>query len=230
MLRRIPLGKMNNLRDLGGYPAGDGGTTVWERLLRGDVPTGFSEEDIDWLLERDITTVVDLRHDDETEYRPDELKFIPGFTYHHCNLAGGGLLPNSEADVAAGYFRMLDEKNGVAEALRAIAGAPGGVLFHCTAGKDRTGCIAALLLSLAGVSRADILADYQVSETYLASLLHRMRERAPELAAFLGRSKSEYMEGCLNLLTEKYGSVPEYLRSAGLTEAELERLRNKLLN
>ena len=60
MLRRIPLGKMNNLRDLGGYPAGDG-VTVWERFLRGDNPAGLSEQDIQWLRERDITTIVDLR-------------------------------------------------------------------------------------------------------------------------------------------------------------------------
>lgn len=229
MLRRIPLGKMNNLRDLGGYPAANGEVTAWERCLRGDVPTGLSETDVDWLLDRDITTVIDLRHEDEIKYQPDELKFIPGFIYYHCNLAGGGLLPNCENDVAASYFRMLDEKNGVGEVLRMIARTPGGVLFHCTAGKDRTGCIAALLLSLAGVSRADILADYQVSETYLANLLSMMKERAPELAALWGRSKSEYMEGCLDLLADKYGSVLEYLKAAGLIEAELELLRNKLL-
>ena len=73
MLRRIPLGKMNNLRDLGGYPAGDG-VTVWERFLRGDNPAGLSEQDIQWLRERDITTIVDLRSGEELARQPDQLR------------------------------------------------------------------------------------------------------------------------------------------------------------
>ena len=61
MLRHIPLGQMYNLRDLGGYPVPGGGETAWERLLRGDNPEGLSQADLRWLLDRDITTVVDLR-------------------------------------------------------------------------------------------------------------------------------------------------------------------------
>lgn len=229
MLRHIPLGSMRNLRDLGGYPALDGKTTAWECVLRGDVPTGLTEQDVDWLLDRDITTIIDLRHEDETERQPNELKFLPGFRYHHCSLAVGGLLPNGEDDVAAGYFRMLDEKNALCEVLRIIAHAHGGVLFHCTAGKDRTGCVAALLLSLAGVGLIDILADYQVSETYIRDVVRQMVARMPDKAAWLGRSKSEYMDDCLGLLLGKYGSVPAYLKAAGLTDGELTRLRGKLL-
>ena len=85
MLRRIPLGNMRNLRDLGGYAAGNG-TTLWERVLRGDLPRGLTEADVDWLLDRDITTVIDLRGDEELEHRPDEFKFLPGFHYHHLPL------------------------------------------------------------------------------------------------------------------------------------------------
>ena len=85
MLRRIPLGKMNNLRDLGGYPAGDG-VTVWERFLRGDNPAGLSEQDIQWLRERDITTIVDLRSGEELARQPDQLRGQPGFLYHHTLL------------------------------------------------------------------------------------------------------------------------------------------------
>lgn len=230
MLRHIPLGAMLNLRDLGGYTALDGKTTAWERVLRGDTPTGFTEADVEWLLDRDITTIIDLRHAEETEHRPNELKFIPGFAYHHFSLDADCMRPNSEEDVGKGYFRMLDQKENLCAVMRLIAHAPGGVLFHCAAGKDRTGCTAALLLSLVGVSHADILADYQVSETYIMEMVRQMSARAPEMAAYLGRSKSEYMDACLRLLTEKYGSVPAYLLAAGLTEAELALLRGKLLD
>ena len=148
MLRRIPLGKMNNLRDLGGYPAGDG-VTVWERFLRGDNPAGLSEQDIQWLRERDITTIVDLRSGEELARQPDQLRGQPGFLYHHCPLVGIEKLPNLEADIGRAYFEAMDRLTCGGRAMRILAAAPGGVLFHCTAGKDRTGILAMLLLSLA---------------------------------------------------------------------------------
>ena len=138
-------------------------------------------------------------------------------------------MPNLADDVARGYFDLLSRGDLVRTAVSAVAAAPGGVLFHCTAGKDRTGLLSALLLSLAGVSRADILADYQVSETYLADIIRRIRTVVPDLAPFAGAPKSDYLDGCLDLLEESYGSVPDYLRAVGISEAELDALRDKLL-
>lgn len=171
MLRHIPLGGMYNLRDLGGYPVTGGGETAWERMLRGDNPEHLTEEDIQWLLERDITTVVDLRSEAEVGHKPDQLSGVQGFSYLNCPLLETDRMPNLENDVGAGYFRVLEGRRRMVKALRAVAAAPGGVLFHCTAGKDRTGLMAALLLGLAGVGREEILADYQVSETYLADVI-----------------------------------------------------------
>lgn len=229
MLRHIPLGKMHNLRDLGGYPAAGGHMTAWERLLRGDNPQGLTEEDLQWLLRREITTVIDLRSAAELEQTPDQLSTVPEFAYFHCPLLSGDQMPNLEEDVGRGYFHALDRMDSVREALRLVAQAPGGVLFHCTAGKDRTGMLAALLLGLAGVSREDILADYQVSEVYLAQIIQQIKVFVPDLAPFAGQSKSEYMSGCLDLLEERYGSIPGYLESAGMTAEELDALRNKTL-
>ena len=230
MLRHIPLGRMYNLRDLGGYPVPGGGKTAWERLLRGDNPEHLTEEDLRWLLDRDITTVVDLRNEAETGRKPDQLASQPDFHYFHCPLlTEGDGMPNLETDVGRGYFRMLEGSDLVAKALRTVAAAPGGVLFHCTAGKDRTGLMAALLLGLVGVERADLLADYQVSETYLADVIHHIRKKVPDLSAFAGASKAEYLGDCLDLLEEKYGSVSGYLRAIGLAEGELATLQRKLL-
>lgn len=229
MLRHIPLGRMNNLRDLGGYPGANGRITAWERFLRGDNPLGLEEPDIQWLLDRDITTVIDLRTPAEVERKPDQLSTVPGFHYRNCPLLEGEAMPNLADDVARGYFDLLSRGDLVRTAVSAVAAAPGGVLFHCTAGKDRTGLLSALLLSLAGVSRADILADYQVSETYLADIIRRIRTVVPDLAPFAGASKSDYLDGCLDLLEESYGSVPDYLRAVGVSEGELDALRDKLL-
>lgn len=230
MLRRIPLGEMNNLRDLGGYPTGDGRVTVWERFLRGDNPTGLSQRDLDWLLERGITTVVDLRSGEEVERKPDQLSSCPGFDYHHIGLVGGDVLPNLEADIGRAYFGTLERKISMCQVLRIMAKAPGGTLFHCTAGKDRTGMTAMLLLALAGVGREDILADYQVSETYLYEIIRHIRAMVPDLAPFAGASKSGYMAECMDLLLAKYGGVPAYLRAIGLTDGEMDALRAKLLD
>ena len=153
MLRRIPLGEMNNLRDLGGYPTGGGRVAVWERFLRGDNPAGLSQRDLDWLLERGITTVIDLRSGEEVERKPDQLSSCPGFDYHHIGLVGGDVLPNLEADIGRAYFGTLERKISMCQVLRVMAKSPGGTLFHCTAGKDRTGMTAMLLLALAGGGR-----------------------------------------------------------------------------
>lgn len=97
------------------------------------------------------------------------------------------------------------------------------------AGKDRTGCVAALLLTLAGVDRLDILADYQVSETYIRPVIQWMRQTQENLPAYVGASRTEYLEDCLNRLEGAYGSVPDYLRAAGLSKEQLDRLRRRLL-
>lgn len=229
MLRRIPLGNMMNLRDLGGYPVTGGGQTAWRHILRGDLPNGLTETDLQWLRDRDITTVIDLRSGEEAKRFPDQLAAAPGFFYHHISMVGGEKLPNLEEDVGKSYFEMLERREAPAQVMRLIAQAPGGVLFHCMAGKDRTGCTAALLLSLAGVGRPDILADYQVTEIYIREMVRRMRRDRPEAPAFMGQSRVVYMEECLDRLEQAHGSVAEYLRWLGLSGRELDALRNKLV-
>lgn len=229
MLRHIPLGDILNLRDLGGYQGAEGKTTVWEKYLRADTPMGLSEADIQWLLAREITTLIDLRSAGEVARHPNQLADHPGFHYHHSPLLGGEVTQQREEDVGVGYFHVLDGKTSVLNTLRLILDAPKGVLFHCTAGKDRTGMIAMLLLSLAGVGRKDILADYQVSETYLEELVRQLAAAWPEMPAFAGQSRVEYMETCIRLLLAEYGSIHGYLLVAGLTEGELDTLRGRLL-
>ena len=97
------------------------------------------------------------------------------------------------------------------------------------AGKDRTGCVAALLLTLAGVDRLDVLADYQVSELYIRPVIQWMRKRQTDIPAYVGSSRPEYLEDCLNRLETAYGSVANYLYAAGLTDQVLSRLRGRLL-
>ena len=126
-----------------------------------------------------ITTVVGLRSAEEIERKPDPLAQEPGIRYLHCPLAGDGRVPAPD-EVPLSYMEMADGTGQMAGALRAIAEAPQAVLFHCTAGKDRTGVVAALLLWLAGVSEEDIAATPGVPAEVARAVFEYLRATDPE--------------------------------------------------
>lgn len=174
-----------------------------------------------------ITTVVDLRSAEEIERKPDPLAQEPGIRYLHCPLAGDGRVPAPD-EVPLSYMEMADGTGQMAGALRAIAEAPQAVLFHCTAGKDRTGVVTALLLWLAGVSEEDILADYIVSGPYLQQMLRTYCEAHP--GAVVCPPQSAYMSSFLRLFAQRYGTPQRYLEMLGVDAGKLaEKLRTKEL-
>lgn len=231
--RRLPFGAMMNLRDIGGYPAANGAATVFGRFLRGDAPSRVSDAEADALRGMGVTTVIDLRSDDETQRTPSALQGREGFDTRHIGLIrqeGFDILPSREEDVPGMYIGMADNHAAMRGVMRAMAGAPSGVLFHCTAGKDRTGVTAALLLLLAGVSETDIVADYQVSYTYIRPMILAMKAKHADMPAFLGHSKPEYMEGFLAGFAAQYGTAERYLSAIGLGGAEIAAIRGKLVS
>ena len=229
-MRRILLCGMENLRDLGGYPLAGRGSerfTRWGSLYRGDLPKQVTQADRQRLRELGITTVVDLRSKEEIERKPDPLAQELGIRYLHCPLAGDGRVPAPD-EVPLSYMEMADGTGQMAGALQAIAEAPQAVLFHCTAGKDRTGVVAALLLWLAGVSEEDILADYIVSGPYLQQMLRAYCEAHP--GAVVCPPQSAYMSSFLRLFAQRYGTPWRYLEMLGVDAGKLaEKLRPKEL-
>lgn len=222
-VKRARFGALN-MRDLGGIPV-PGGCIPWGRFWRSGVPDAISAEGISFLKSMGVLTILDLRSRQEREQSPSLLEKQEGFSCHWVPLLGG-TLPQKEDDVADLYWEAASDPS-MAEALRIILHAPGGVLFHCTAGKDRTGVTAALLLSLAGAEECDIVADYQVSHTYLEELLRTMRQARPDLPAFLGLSKPEYMRGFLERL-KKSGGAEAHLSRLGLSPDEISLLKTRL--
>lgn len=217
-----------NTRDLGGYPISLNEHTLYGRLLRSDVPLSHTPNDLQFLWSINVTTVIDLRSSLETDRSPCSLKDVNGFDYYHCQLHGFEQLPQSEDEVGTLYCKHLEHSKPVHDIMKIIAYSEAGVLFHCTAGKDRTGIIAALLLSLVGVPKSDIVADYQVSYTYLYEKIKQLHTEYPDMPAFIGQSKAEYMERFLELFSEKYGSAEKYLLSAGLNTGDIQAIRAKL--
>lgn len=192
-----------------------------------------------------IGTIVDLRFHSELEADPPQdlpvdVVHVPLFPE-----PGSPLWPEIDAIVRAApdgaattgaFYRELLERCGprFAEAVAAVGGAPaGGVLVHCTAGKDRTGLVAGLLLRLAGVGLTEVGADYAVSERNLAPLTRVWIDEAEDELDRARRvqmsvTPAAAMVGTLEELERRHGTVDEYLRAGGASAADLAQARARL--
>lgn len=225
--RKIRLSGTMNTRDLGGYETAEGQITQFGRILRSDMPSALDEIDIAALQKRQIKTIIDLRSPEEMDYRPDPFATCSAFEYLPCSFSKGNQNPSSPDVVPDIYMELFLDFENIRRVLEKIA-QPGSILYHCAVGKDRTGVITAILLLNAGVELSDVLADYQVSYTYLRVWIRELIKKEG-LPSFMGRSNMEYMEVALDRLKEKFGSIQEYLEKVGLSNETLEKLRKKLL-
>jgi protein-tyrosine phosphatase len=226
-----------NLRDVGGYPAAGGGTVRWRTLLRSDALSRLDDAGRAALAGLGLRTVIDLRTDGEAAAAPSALDAAAARTFRvplFSEAAIGGLPP----ELAAVYAYMIDECGGaIAEAIgRLCAGGALPGLVHCTAGKDRTGLVVALILEVIGVPDEVIGADYALSSTRLdpgvAGAIRRIRAvsgvgRWIDLGA-LG-SPPQVIHAALARIRDRSGSVGGYLLENGLTGRDLESLRTSLV-
>jgi len=244
--RRLEWDGCLNVRDLGGHKTEDGRTTAYGRVVRADSISRLSDGGWAALVDYGIRTVVDLRYHSELETEAPRNLDVDVF---HLSLFGE---PDDERwaeldalGCAAGddagftrviYLEVLEEhRANLARAVAAVGeAAPGGVVVHCQAGKDRTGLVTALLLRLAGVPRADVAADYAVSERNLAPLVAEWIAEADDDAERerrrrIGATPADAMRGVLDELERRYGDVRAYLRAGGASDGALEAARARLL-
>jgi protein tyrosine/serine phosphatase len=226
--RFIPLTGPTNFRDLGGFPTAAGVTTRWGRVFRSDSLQEMSDVDVKTVRDDiGLSLIIDLRTSREitTEGRgPLEheliewvnLPFIP-------DLEVQEEVPEAiERDILADYVNMLDKAGHIiAEAVETVATHTGPVVFHCAAGKDRTGILAALLESLAGVPRDVVVGDYELTNQVIERVCERLARfetysnvRANPWTHF--RCKPEVMEGFLDLLDERHGGAAGWATAMGL--------------
>ena len=224
-----------NARDLGGYPTTDGGVTRGRSLVRADDLAQLSPEGLEALADYGIETVLDLRWPEEIAAAPNPVpRQLPRVRYLSVSL-----LADTPADWGAlgGRCAKEDWKRTVLErlqprvrrALAAIAAAdPGPLLFHCVAGKDRTGLIAALMLALADVIPAAIAADYAASTANLQdAYLRRYRDGDPAAIIEAVRCPQQAVYNMLDYLG-RAGGTRGYLAGIGLDSDEITRLRGRL--
>ena len=169
------------------------------RYIRSDVPLQVTEEEKQWLAGHNITTVVDLRTERERAAKPCPLEQDGRFCCRHLPVTGGDALPESPAWVAQSYINMADDRmEGI---LKTITEAESNVLFFCTAGKDRTGVVAALLQRRAGCSEEYILQDYLLSGRNLAADLEQYARSNPGVDLAVITPQHETMERFLRAVT-----------------------------
>lgn len=228
--RVIALDGAFNVRDLGGL-VGDHGTIPTDRFIRAANLAKLTPADRDILYKHDVVLDIDLRTDAEERGSPDGLMNDPHVRYLPISLLGSQPLkqPASLRDM---YIEALaSDQPQFRQVFEAIADAKGAVLYHCTAGKDRTGMISAMLLELAGVPRDQIVHNYAVSAYYLKPMITgpmaEAMKKQPALAALLG-SPPDAIEGFLDTLDDRYGGAAAYLRTAGVSAGDIAEIRARL--
>jgi protein-tyrosine phosphatase len=231
-----------NFRDLGGHRTKKGETVRWRRLFRADAPRVVDDAECRELERLELATLIDLRTDDEIATRGCVLHPYAGDYYHLPLLA---TVPHetelaswsSPGFVTASYRRMLDEGADAMREIIAVLSDPASypVLFHCSAGKDRTGVVAAVLLGALGVSGSDIVTDYARSGPAMAEMLAWMRVEYPDAgdaldatAPALLSAEPASMAGLIKAVRRDFGSFNGYVRALGVDSA-IPHLRRALL-
>lgn len=139
------------------------------RYIRSDAPLNLTDDEIQWLLDNNITTIVDLRSEEEEDSKPCKLRAMNEFTYFHLPVTGGGDTPKSLEHLHRVYQQMIDKQ--MEKIIDTIMNAQSNVMYFCTAGKDRTGVVSALILKKLGLSDEIIIDDYMKSKENLMDML-----------------------------------------------------------
>ncbi len=247
--RVLPMDGVRNFRDIGGYPTMDGEESRWGRVFRSGRLDETSDADLARIEQLGITTVFDLRTQDEVDRQPDRL---PDSVRHvHLPMSSSvavqkGLLERitdreitsyTKADMADGYLRMLEGFPAYLGQMAEAVADGETILFHCTAGKDRTGITAMALLGLTGVADGYVLDDYEISsqhqpdgvvEFFSQAIVEAGVDPDPfDLHAMLG-SPRPVMRMTLEGLRDRWGTHEGYAEFLGLDAARQAAVRSNL--
>lgn len=218
-----------NTRELGGYRAFDRGRyTCMDAVWRSDVQKYPDEGDFAFLQEHHITTVIDMRGEGDALRAPSGFESVEGVTYCHVPIDEGSGIPESREAVPGSYMKIAMAKN-MPLVFKKIATAPAGVMVNCTAGKDRTGVVSALLLKLCGVSDEDVVYDYLLTRECNQKRFELIHQNYPEVDMNIIIPDESYMREFLRLFKEHFETVEDYLTARGVTREETALIVRKML-
>jgi protein-tyrosine phosphatase len=242
--REIGLVTAFNFRDLGGFAVEEGGQTRFGLVYRSDALHRVNVADHEVLAGLGLGAVFDLRSSAELE--TDGVGSFVGTAvpHHHAPMMAVTLNPYDQQvdwrgiDLEERYVAMLAEgKAAIRQVLDAVARSAGeGIVFHCTAGKDRTGVLAAVLLRAVGVAPDAIIADYALSGPNIAHIIDGYRTEMAEAGLddeaieYLISSPPRRMLDTLAALDERWGGIDAYLDSIGFDAELRDQLRSRFVD
>jgi len=241
--RLVPLAGAYNFRDLGGYEGAGGRTTRWGTLFRSDTLHELTPADVDLIRSLGLATVIDLRTSAELEHTGRGPLAPEPMAYRHLSLIrdGGGEAMAAPApageDLAERYLWYLEVgRRSLVDALELVSEpARLPLVFHCAAGKDRTGVLAALVLGILGVDADVIVADYLITAGRMELILGRYRsdplfaERMAKVPASRFSVEAETMVRFLDELGHRFGGPRAWALASGLAPEALARMEGLLL-
>jgi protein-tyrosine phosphatase len=250
--RFLHLPSGHNFRDLGGYPTADGRMVRWQQIYRSGHMSSISEADSTRLHALGIDTICDLRANEERSRRPTlwhQASSIDLWSrdYDFSSGAFFELFDRSSFDAPKMHATMLnvyrelpfEQADSYREMFIRIATGRVPLIFNCSAGKDRTGVAAALLLTLLGVPRDVIEADYLLTNEFLDSLVIFMADD-PRYKTIVNRQRDQvmplmlaelaYLRTAFTVIEDRHQTVSEYLKNVlGLSERDQGSIRENLL-
>lgn len=259
-VRVLPLEGGRNFRDLGGYETTDGKTVKWGKLYRSGILTNLTAEDYEYLRDREIATIVDFRSTKERTSEPDNWRGSSAITLewdYEMNWEQDFAKVFSKPDFAKqdlvelmdkGYTDLVKQQTPAYRAMfQKLIESDDPLLFHCTAGKDRTGIGAALILTALGVDRETVKKDYMLSNKTLAGvkmmeLSEDASEKEKRMYAFFAQLPEDirgamsgvelsWLESAFDEMERQHGSVEGYIEHAlDVDQQELALLRSRLLH
>lgn len=259
-IRVLPLEGGRNFRDLGGYETTDGKTVKWGKLYRSGILTNLTADDYEYLRDREIATIVDFRSTKERTNEPDNWRGSSAITLewdYEMNWEQEFAKLFSKPDFAKqdlvelmdkGYTDLVKQQTPAYRAMfQKLIESDDPLLFHCTAGKDRTGIGAALILTALGVDRETVKKDYMLSNKTLAGvkmmeLSEDASEKEKRMYAFFAQLPEDirgamsgvelsWLESAFDEMERQHGSVEGYIEHAlDVDQQELALLRSRLLH
>ena len=244
MERRIGLEGASNFRDLGGYKTKDGATTKWRTMFRSDTPAFLTQADVDTIAGLGVRVACDLRYREERQTEPSQLKSHPEIhvlelglderpdqTFLDSFQFADDVVAHARNFLLTSYqqYPLLYAHAYQAMFDRLIAG--DNLVVHCTAGKDRAGTAAAMLLTALGVPRDTVFEDYMLTNSYWDRGGRDHGDADPEVMQAIFSAREEYLSNAFKTIEDKYGNAERYLvEHVGLDRKKRDALRAACLD